>query len=528
MKMNRYFPFFIIILFAIGCTNSQQKNSETIANIDVIEISYDTLLDKVRGGLLGQIIGNLNGLPYEFKYDSIPGDVRDYIPALPHGAFTDDDTDIEWTYINHMQRNNELFLSADQLTEIWKTSFNSRIWCSNGYVRQLMNIGIKPPFTGKMALNPWGEFNISGQFICETFGLICPAMPQAAAKLGLNYTTVTIGAEPAQTTQLFTTMIAMSYIEKDINKLLDAGYAAVDPDSKVRTIIDDIKKWHSEYPDDWRKTRQLLREKYTQANGSRRDNNGYELITGASIAAMLYGNGDFIQTIQTGFNYGWDCDNVTATMGTIIGTQMGYKEMMSQGWIIVDRYKNTTRDGMPLNETITSFADRIISNMEQMIIEKGGKRIKRDGKYYFLIPKEDPANVQELPELKDQIVSLAKVFKPEIENGINNPFSKEDQARAVYLAVCLDMAYDMAREHPGRWKEAVTVFDECWKLKQVLFHDNDGDFPSIKRLQQKFISAGINAPEKEIDIVIVWQEKRIFLPEEEALMLNIDNYKSPW
>ena len=348
-------------------------------------------------------------------------------------------------------------------------------------------------------------------------------MPQTAAKLGLNYTTVTIGAEPAQTTQLFTTMIAMSYIEKDINKLLDAGYAALDPDSKVRTIINDIKKWHSEYPDDWRKTRQLLREKYTQDNGSRRDNNGYELITGASIAAMLYGNGDFIQTIQTGFNYGWDCDNVTATMGTIIGTQMGYKEMMSQGWIIVDRYKNTTRDGMPLNETITSFADRIFSNMEQMIIEKGGKRIKRDGKYYFLIPKEDPANVQELPALNDQIISLAKVFKPEIESGINNPSSKEDQARAVYLAVCLDMAYDMASEHPGRWKEAVKVFDECWKMKQILFHDDMGNFPSIKRLQRKFISAGINAQEKEIDLVIVWQEKKNFLPEEEALMLNIDN-----
>ena len=68
-NMNRYFPFFIIILFTIGCTNSQQKDSETITDIDVIEISYDTLLDKVRGGLLGQIIGNLNGLPHEFKYD---------------------------------------------------------------------------------------------------------------------------------------------------------------------------------------------------------------------------------------------------------------------------------------------------------------------------------------------------------------------------------------------------------------------------------------------------------------------------
>lgn len=40
--MNRYFPLFIIILFATGCTNSQQKDSETSTNIDnsdLIEIS---------------------------------------------------------------------------------------------------------------------------------------------------------------------------------------------------------------------------------------------------------------------------------------------------------------------------------------------------------------------------------------------------------------------------------------------------------------------------------------------------------
>ena len=32
---------------------------------------------------------------------------------------------------------------------------------------------------------------------------------------------------------------------------------------------------------------------------------------------------------------------------------------MSQNWNIRDKYKNTSRDGMPGNETITSYADRI-------------------------------------------------------------------------------------------------------------------------------------------------------------------------
>lgn len=89
-------------------------------------------------------------------------------------------------------------------------------------------------------------------------------MPQSTAKLGLNYTHVTISAEPAQTTQFYTTMIAMAYVESDTDKLLEAGYNSLDPNSKIRTIIDDIKKWHGENPEDWRKTRKLLSEKYTR------------------------------------------------------------------------------------------------------------------------------------------------------------------------------------------------------------------------------------------------------------------------
>jgi len=61
-----------------------------------------------------------------------------------------------------------------------------------------MDVGIKPPLTGRIAVNPWSVFNISGQFVCEAFGLIAPGMPQTASKIGLHYTHVTIDGEPAQ------------------------------------------------------------------------------------------------------------------------------------------------------------------------------------------------------------------------------------------------------------------------------------------------------------------------------------------
>ncbi len=87
---------------------------------------------------------------------------------------------------------------------------------------------------------------------------------------------------------------------------------------------------------------------------------GYELNTAATIAALLYGEGDFIKTLTTAFNFGWDADNTAATAGTIVGVIKGHRWMMGQNWQIVDRYHNTKRENMPEDETITSFADRVI------------------------------------------------------------------------------------------------------------------------------------------------------------------------
>src|SRR5664279_206442 len=62
------------------------------------DMPADVVEDKIRGGFIGQVIGDLNGLKHEMKYILEPGNVQEYTPALPDGAWTDDDTDVEWPY----------------------------------------------------------------------------------------------------------------------------------------------------------------------------------------------------------------------------------------------------------------------------------------------------------------------------------------------------------------------------------------------------------------------------------------------
>src|SRR5262245_393223 len=95
-----------------------------------VAIPADVLEDKIRGGMLAQVIGNLNGLPHEFKYINEPGNVEHYTPALPNGAHTDDDTDIEWVYLREIARTRENFLPPDRIAALWKRHINRRIFCA--------------------------------------------------------------------------------------------------------------------------------------------------------------------------------------------------------------------------------------------------------------------------------------------------------------------------------------------------------------------------------------------------------------
>jgi len=461
----------------------------------VVEISAQTLEDKIRGGLLAQLLGNLNGLPHENKYYNEPGNVQQYTPALPDGARTDDDTDIEWVYIAGMQRNRTAMLSPRQITQLWQKHINSHIWCSNLYVRRLMDIGIDPPLTGSLALNPWANFNISGQFVCESFGLVAPAMPQTAARIGLNYTHVSIDGEPAQTTQLFTAMIAPAFTNDDINTILDAGLDSIDAASVIRPIISDVRRWHKEYPDDWRTTRRLIRDKYTLYESRTRNQNGYELCTAATVASLLYGQGDLVKTLIHAFNFGWDADNNAATAATIVGVIKGNRWIESQGWNIKDVYRNTTRPSMPEDETITLFGGRIVEVAGLVIAENGGERIVRNGATFYRIRVQKPANVAPLSSTDAAAAVLREKLKPQIETALAEGATARQQARAAYLAICLDLADSIRSAQPDKWTKLLAALEQYPGLLEVMFYKSPG--PAGDKLRATAIAAGLKEPRKK-------------------------------
>lgn len=456
-------------------------------------LSESDLRDRIHGGFIGQIFGNLNGLPHEMKYIHEPGRVEQYVPALPEGARTDDDTDLEWIYITEMV-GTDAFVPPPRIRQLWQRHINRSIWCANLYARQLMDLGIEPPLTGRIAINPWSEFNISGQFICESFGLAAPGMPQTASRIGLHYTQVTIDGEPAQTTQLFCTMIAAAFVEQDLEVILDAGLAAVDPESVIARIVSEVQQWHREQPDDWRATRQRIKERYQRHGGEMRDRNGYELNTASTIAALLYGQGDLAETLRLAFNFGWDCDNNAATAATIIGVLRGRKWIEQQGWTLRDLYRNTTRDHMPDDETLSGFADKIVAVAREVIRKNGGSETRVNGQKTYRIRIETPTNLQPLPRPLDRRAELQAALSPEVDRDLSG--DEQARARAAYLALCLGEADRWRRDRAEDWARAVAALQSYTNVVREIFA---APHPNGAALQREAQAAGLRPPPTKPD-----------------------------
>ena len=462
-----------------------------------VEISAEVIEDKIRGGFLGQIVGDLNGLKHEMKYILEPGNVQEYTPALPDGGWTDDDTDVEWPYILEIQKTGNLILPYPLITEIWKKHINRRIWCSHLYLRQILDLGIDPPLTGRIEINPWANFNLSGQFVSESWGLISPGMPQTAARIGTHYTHVSVDGEPIQSTQMIAAMISTAFLTTDMEKILDAGAAALDPESVMSQIMSDVRKWSRENPKDWRVTRKLTKDKYCKYGGEDlRDRNGVWLNGASTISALLYGDGDWAQTVRAAFNLGWDADNNAAAAGTIVGVIKGNRWLQAQHWDIKDKYRNTSRDAVPEDETIGSYENRLIALAEMNIKERGGSKITANGKSAYRIAVEKPANIERLPDTKKQHEELRTRCKEEVEKGVLSGTNSQQKAKAAYLGICLDFAAELKRKHAGPWSQAVQALAGYPRIMQVIFFG--APFPAGEVIIQKALAAGLRAPAESI------------------------------
>jgi len=351
-------------------------------------IAADELSDKLRGMWLGQLIGNAAGRDTEGVYSGSEPNPASAVPwVIKQEWDADDDTDIEYLDL-HILETYGLDCTAQEIAEQWQEHVTtSGIYIANRQAWYLMQDGYLPPDTGSRRYNEhW--YAIDSQITTEVLGAISPGLVQPAIDLAGKFGRVTNTGFPVHAGQFYSAMYAAAFFEPNIVDLVIEGLKAIPTTSRTHQVVSDVLGWYCQDAGDgaldWRITRYKLYDKYQGTSSYGRYYHWVEstINTGATVLAILYGQGDFKDAAQIGVLAGWDCDCNPATAGGLIGIIKGFSGLASDLTdpnICGDVYKNVYRPYLPdpnqycpQYDTITNIVARLTDLAEKNILSNGG------------------------------------------------------------------------------------------------------------------------------------------------------------
>ncbi len=380
------------------------------------EITRTQLKDKIAGAWIGQMVGNIYGLEYENKFVDEPGEgpfvfnkAMRKMEAVD-GAFSDDDTDVEYLYLLMMEKNGVNPTYA-QVKESWMSHIRDRVWLANRAALGLMHYGFTPPYTGKKEYNPhW--FQIDPQLINEIWAYTAPGMPTYAAAISDWAARITSDDWAVSPTVVYGAMYSEAFFENDIPTLIRHAKEYLPAGDRFRKIIDECLDLWKQHPDDWKTSRKVIADElYVNEPDITRSIWNADLNGAMGILALLYGDGDIEKTLNIGCALGFDCDNQTATICGLLGVINGVESvpldraMPYEHWTkpFNDRYINVTRYDMP-DASIEDIIERTVVLAEKNILERGGKVREENGEKIYTIntkarflPAKEAAMTFELP-----------------------------------------------------------------------------------------------------------------------------------
>jgi hypothetical protein len=378
MKISRSIIILAITaIFAISSAFGQKTRT----------IKVSELKDKIEGAWIGQMIGNIYGLPHENKYINAPGPENwpyGYTKNIEklkkyNGAFSDDDTDVEYMYLLQMQKFGPE-PSYAQLRDAWMYHIRDRVWLANRGALGLMHFGYTPPFTGSKNLNPhW--YQIDPQLINEVWAFTAPGMVNYAASKSEWAARITSDEWGVEPTIHYGAMYSAAFFEKDIRKLISIGLEYLPKDCRYANTVHEMIALHEKYPTQWTAAWKEMAQKYYVNEPDMTKTIWNANLNGAcAILALLYGEGDFQRTLDLACAMGFDADNQAATLAGLMGVINGMKGLPEnlylpiEGWKepFNNNYVNITRYDLP-DDKISDIVENTLKATIDLVVSKGGK-----------------------------------------------------------------------------------------------------------------------------------------------------------
>jgi hypothetical protein len=266
------------------------------------------------------------------------------------------------------------------------------LWVSNQRAYDLMSAeGMTPPATSDPENNPDYEM-IDAQLTTEIFGFLAPARPDVALRMAYLPIRTTARENAAWASEFYVVMYSLaSYVDQNlpVNEqilwMVDVARQRLPDDSYSAKMFDFVKRrYEAGIP--WE---QLRDELYIRYQVEQKD--GYDLSSrnlycngcfasginfASSIVSLLYGAGDYKETVKIAVLAGWDSDNPAATWGGLLGFMHG-KDGIEQafGRAFSGRFNiHKTRRGFPDDgiDTFQAMAEKGMFVVDRVVQEEMG------------------------------------------------------------------------------------------------------------------------------------------------------------
>ncbi len=332
-KLKRIISGLICVLSIYACTAHVDKHELAAPKT----LSLEELKDKIRGGWAGQTIGVTFGGPTEFRYNgtfiqdyqTIPwydGYIKKTMVEWP-GLY--DDIYMDLTFVDVLER-----VGLDAPVDSFAMAFAHAaypLWHANQAARYNILNGIAPPESGHWLNNPHAD-DIDYQIESDFAGLMNPGMPNSASEISdkvghiMNYGDgwyggIYVGA-----------MYTLAFVSDDIHYVVNEALKTIPEESDFYKCIADAIAWHKQYPDDWKQNWYELQKKWAEEVGCPDGvfspfNIDAKINAAYIVLGLLYGDGDFTQTMEISTRAGQDSDCNPSSAGGILGTMLGYSNI---------------------------------------------------------------------------------------------------------------------------------------------------------------------------------------------------------
>jgi ADP-ribosylglycohydrolase len=407
VSLHKRLSFLLPVFLVAASLNVAAGAERTISAVD--------LFDRMRGMWLGELLGNAAGRPTEGVY---AGSTPNPDPCVPWQIKQvwdgDDDTDLEYVALDALETYgfdcNSLLIAEQWLEHVG----GNGVYVANKQAFYLMRDGHVPPETGSRTLNEhW--YSIDAQISTEILGAVSPGLPQAAIDLTGRFGRITNSGFAVHAAQFYAALYANAFFEPNVVELVFRGLEAIPASSRTAAVVGEVLNWYlddaSDGTLDWRATRAKLYQKYQGPGSFGRYYNWVEstINVGATVLALLYGQGDFKQTVQIAVLAGWDCDCNPATAGGLLGIIHGFSGLptdLTDPALCGNLYMNVSRPGLPdlatelpQYEAISTIAIRMLILAQENIVRHGGFYVRDGFLRVYHIP--EPQAVVPDPEQPD-------------------------------------------------------------------------------------------------------------------------------